>query len=158
MPIRTGGRVAVTDHNAGDETQIRSVLQGRADAMRARDASQFLASFDPAIVKFDMAPPLQELGEAVLDPAGLQAWLDTWQDDIEYVIAKLTIAVADDVAFCHSLNHLHGTRTDGEREDMWTRSTLGLRKNDGVWKIVHEHHSVPIYMDGSNRPAFDLQP
>jgi hypothetical protein len=24
--------------------------------------------------------------------------------------------------------------------------------------IVHEHASVPFYMDGSNRPAFDLTP
>lgn len=148
----------MTENIAGDETQIRAVLQSRVDAMRTRDAGQFLASFDPAIVKFDLAPPLQESGTAVLDPAGLQGWLDTWQDDIAYDIAKLTIAVVADVAFCHCLNHLQGTRTDGEREDLWTRSTLGLRKTYGVWRIVHEHNSVPIHMDGSNRPAFDLQP
>lgn len=31
--------------------------------------------------------------QAVLDPAGLQGWLDTWPDGIAYDIAKLTIAV-----------------------------------------------------------------
>jgi ketosteroid isomerase-like protein len=148
----------VTAHSAGDEIQIRAVLQSRVDAMQARDARQFLDSFDPAIVRFDLAPPLQESGSTVLDPAGLQGWLDTWQNDIAFDIAKLSIAVAGDVAFCHCLNHLQGTRTDGEREDLWTRSTLGLRRKEGVWKIVHEHNSVPFYMDGSNRPAFDLQP
>jgi PhnB protein len=38
------------------------------------------------------------------------------------------------------------------------RETLGLRKIDGIWKIAHQHHSVPFYMDGSNRAAVDLKP
>jgi ketosteroid isomerase-like protein len=42
--------------------------------------------------------------------------------------------------------------------DLWFRSTLGLRKSDGVWRIVHEHTSTPFYMDGSFRAAVDLKP
>ena len=141
-----------------DEMQIRAVLEGRAAALRAKDARQYLTSFDPSVVKFDLAPPLQERGPSVLDPAGLQWWLDTWDGDIAYELADLTIAAGGGVAFCHSLNHIEGTRTDGGREDMWTRSTLGLRKIDGVWKITHEHNSAPFYMDGSDRPALDLKP
>ena len=38
------------------------------------------------------------------------------------------------------------------------RATVCLRKVGGEWKIVHEHESVPFYMDGSQRPAFDLAP
>ena len=34
--------------------------------------------------------------------------------------------------------------TNGDAVDMWVRSTLGLRKIDGVWKVVHEHASVPF--------------
>jgi ketosteroid isomerase-like protein len=26
------------------------------------------------------------------------------------------------------------------------------------WKVTHEHTSVPFYMDGTDRPAFDLRP
>jgi ketosteroid isomerase-like protein len=141
-----------------DETQIRAVLEARAAALQAKDASQYVTSFDPSVVKFDLAPPLQERGLSVLDPAGLQWWLDTWDGVIAYELADLTIAASSDVAFCHSLNHIEGTRTDGERQDMWTRSTLGLRKIDGVWKITHEHNSAPFYMDGSDRPALDLKP
>jgi len=33
-----------------------------------------------------------------------------------------------------------------------------LRREEGDWRIVHEHTSVPFYMDGSLRPAFDLKP
>lgn len=141
-----------------DRTQILALLERRIAALTARDAGQFVSSFAPSVVKFDLAPPLQESGPDVIDPAGLQQWLDTWRDDISSEVASVSIAADGDVAFCHSLNHLRGTRTDGEREDFWTRSTLGLRKLNGAWKITHEHNSVPLHMDGSNRPAFDLQP
>jgi hypothetical protein len=63
-----------------------------------------------------------------------------------------------DIAYCHSLDHLTGTRTDGEREDFWVRATVGLRKTGDGWKVTHEHTSVPFYMDGTDRPAFDLLP
>ena len=33
-----------------------------------------------------------------------------------------------------------------------------LERVNGTWKVVHEHTSVPFHMDGSLRPAFDLQP
>jgi ketosteroid isomerase-like protein len=42
--------------------------------------------------------------------------------------------------------------------DFWMRETLCLQRVAGGWRIVHEHTSVPFYMDGSLRPAFDLQP
>ena len=88
--------------------QIRAVLEDRAAALRAKDATQYVTSFDPSVVKFDLAPPLQERGPSVLDPVGLQWWLDTWDGDIAYELADLTIAASSDVAFCHSLNHIEG--------------------------------------------------
>jgi ketosteroid isomerase-like protein len=33
-----------------------------------------------------------------------------------------------------------------------------LRKTNGQWRIVHDHSSVPFYMDGSYRAAVDLKP
>ena len=42
--------------------------------------------------------------------------------------------------------------------DLWVRTTLGFRKADGRWRVVHEHVSVPFYMDGSERAALDLKP
>ena len=38
------------------------------------------------------------------------------------------------------------------------RQTLCLERHLSGWHIVHEHTSVPFYMDRSTRPAFDLQP
>jgi ketosteroid isomerase-like protein len=40
----------------------------------------------------------------------------------------------------------------------WLRDTICLKRVGGAWKIAHIHSSVPFHMDGSLRPAFDLQP
>lgn len=144
-----------SDAQPASEQQIRAVLEARLAALRTKNASQFVAAFDPAIVKFDLAPPLQEQGPSVLDPAGLQWWLDSWDGQLTVDLAQLSITVGGDVAFCHCLEHVQGTRTDGARQDMWTRSTLGLRKIDDAWKITHEHNSAPFYIDdlGAPRPG-----
>jgi ketosteroid isomerase-like protein len=143
---------------ATDEAAIRALLAERAAAFRARDASRLVTSLDPSIVIFDLAPPLRRTGPELLDPAGLQAWPDTWNDEIGHEMSELTISIGGDIAYCHSLDHLTGTRTDGEREDFWTRATVGLRKTGDGWKVTHGHTSVPFYMDGSDPPAFDLRP
>jgi len=46
----------------------------------------------------------------------------------------------------------------GRPISFWLRDTICLNRGNGAWKIVHLHSSVPFYMDGSLRPAFDLQP
>jgi len=145
-------------HSHIDEQQIRALLESRLAALRAKDAGTFTATFDPSIVKFDLAPPLRETGSSVLDPAGLQWWLSTWDGEITVELAQLSITVCGDVAFCHCLEHIQGTRSDGVDQNMWTRSTIGLKKTNDAWKITHEHNSVPVYMDGSDRAALDLQP
>ena len=52
-----------------------------------------------------------------------------------------------------------GTRfSDGGEVSLWFRITNGFRKENGKWKIVHAHSSVPFYMDGSSKACLDLKP
>jgi PhnB protein len=108
----------------------------------------------PGYVAYSLAPPLV----AEDDARGLDAWFATWRGPIGWEIDALDVAVSGDVAFAHGLVRMTGTKTDGEQVDLWFRQTLGLREVRGAWKIVHEHHSVPFYMDGSFRAATDLKP
>jgi len=85
-------------------------------------------------------------------------WFQTFQGSIGCEIHDLSITASDDVAFCHSLNRISGTRTGGDKTDVWVRATIGCRRFDGMWLISHEHASVPFYMDGSDRAAIDLKP
>jgi PhnB protein len=122
--------------------------------MRAKDADGVMSHYAADRVTFDLARPLISSGA---DANGLQAWFSTWQGLIGYEIRNLNITAGADTVFCHSLNRLSGTTTDGEKEDVWFRQTLCLRKIRADWRIAHQHESVPFYMDDSYRAAVDLE-
>jgi ketosteroid isomerase-like protein len=138
--------------------QIRALLTDRAAAITAKDARRAVDDCAPDIVSFGLAPPLRSAGDDVRDPAGIESWFRTWDGPIGYDIGDPVIEVGDDVAFCHGLTHMTGTKTDGEQVDLWFRSTVGLRRTAAGWQITHEHDSTPFYMDGSGRAATDLKP
>ena len=87
----------------------------------------------------------------------MQQWFDTWDGPIRYETEDLKITVSGDLAFSTGLFRMIGDQ-NGEHVDMWFRRTLVFQRMDGEWKIVHDHESVPFYMDGSGRAATDLKP
>ena len=147
-----------TETQATAREQIRALLYDRAAAITARDAQRAVAHYAPEVVSFSLAPPLRYAGTEARDPAGIEGWFRTWGGPIGYDIGEPVIEAGDDVAFCHGLTHMTGTKTDGELVDLWFRSTVGLRRAAAGWQITHEHDSTPFYMDGSGRAATDLRP
>jgi ketosteroid isomerase-like protein len=137
------------------EAEIRAVINEWANAQRDKNAAGVLSHYAPNLVHFSLAPPLVD---APSNEKDLNAWFATWEGPINYEIRDLRITVGSDVAFSHSLNRIQGTNTAGGKDDLWFRHTLGFRKIDEQWKIVHEHESVPFYMDGSFKAAVDLKP
>jgi PhnB protein len=137
------------------EAEIRALIDDWTRAIRDKDADGLMTHYAPGSVTFDLAPPLKSAGA---DAKGLRAWFATWRGGLGYELRDLTIFAGADAAFCHSLNRLSGTKTDGEKGDIWFRLTLCFRNIGGAWKIAHQHESVPFYMDGSYRAAVDLKP
>ena len=140
-----------------DEIRIRQLVEEWATAIGAKDVDRAVSYYAPDVVSFDLTPPLQYAGADAIRQ-GLAQWFPTWVGPIGYEIRDLTITVGGDVAFSRSLNHMTGKRTGGTETDVWVRATVGFRKVGGTWQIVHEHASVPLYMDGSERAALDLKP
>lgn len=151
-------KLATTGARTDHDEAIREVIGERVAALGDKDAVRLAAVYSPQVVKFDLAPPLQDTGAQVTDPAYWRPWLDSWTGPITLEVIHLEILAREDIAFCHSLNRMRGTKTDGGHQDLWYRATLGLRISGGTWKITHEHNSVPFYMDGSGRAATDLHP
>ena len=137
------------------EKEIRGVLDKWATAIRKKDVDGVANQFSGESVRFYLAPPLQA---TVPLRENLQSWFASFRGEIGYEMRDLQIFVSNEVAYAHSFNRIVGTRTTGEKVDMWLRETFGLRKIDGRWLIAHAHESVPFYMDGNPRPALDLQP
>jgi len=134
--------------------EILAVLQSIQRAHRDKNARAVTAHYEPNAVIFDLAPPLAH----GIDSKGLQTWLDKWKGPVDRAIRDFDVAVSDDLAFGHGYLQLEATTQEGEAVSFWMRAIVCLKRVNGVWKIVHDHTSVPFYMDGSFKPAFDLKP
>jgi ketosteroid isomerase-like protein len=131
------------NNKATDEILIRELLDNWTNVLRAKHINKLMAHYAPDIVVFDIQPPLEYRG-ADAYRKNWEEWLPSFQGPIGYEIRDLSITTAEDVAFCHSLNRLSGTRTSGEQTDGWLRATVCYRKLDGKWLVTHEHISVPL--------------
>ncbi|TIX40146.1 MAG: hypothetical protein E5W81_20850 [Mesorhizobium sp.] len=68
------------------------------------------------------------------------------------------LMIDGDLAVAFGLSRMSGIKTDGTKVDSWSRRTIVLRRIGGSWKIIHEHASFPMAMDGSGRAVTDLLP
>jgi len=141
--------------SSDDEAAIRAVFERVGRAHRSKDAAAIVAPYAADAAIFDLAPPLSHRG---IDRQGVQAWLDTWEGPIDLETRDLDITVDGNLAVCHGFSRLSGTKSGNGPVSIWLRATVSLRRTEGVWRIVHEHTSVPFYMDGSFRAAVDLKP
>jgi len=107
---------------------------------------------------FSLAPPLVQPVDGTRDIGKLQAWIAEKGGSAWSEVHDLQVTVDGDLALCTSLNSMGAPPDSPQPFTLWYRSTLGLRRTDHQWRIVHEHTSTPFYMDGSLRAATDLQP
>jgi ketosteroid isomerase-like protein len=141
---------------AKDEADILALLDALRKAHHDKNAAAIAAPFAANAAVFDLSPPLVHHG---VDAGEKQAWLDTWETPIELESRDLKITISGDSAFCHGFLKMTGTpKSAGRQVSFWMRETMYLERQGGAWRIVHHHTSVPFYMDGSLRPAFDLNP
>jgi uncharacterized protein (TIGR02246 family) len=128
--------------NNSSNTQIRKLIEDWAEAVRNKDLNGILAHHSKDVVMYDLPFPL-------LQAIGIEAYRETWdqffswsRDTGVFDIEKLDIIAGEDVAFCMAIMRCAGY-TDGKKENLQFRLTIGLVKEDGSWTIMHEHHSLP---------------
>jgi PhnB protein len=153
--------MAAKKKKPNDVAEIRALLKANTAALKAKDAKAAIALSGAGYTGYNLAPPLKAGGGGggiAAAIAGLNGWFSTWDGPVNSEIVKPKIFVGGDIAYAHGLAHMTGKRTDGEKTDLWFRATVGFKKGKRGWRIVHEHQSVPYYMDGSFRAAIDLKP
>ncbi|GAA4535223.1 YybH family protein [Amycolatopsis samaneae] len=123
--------------------EITDLVRARAEAVRAKDVAALLGRYDENVVLFDAVGELRERGVAA-ERARLVAWFAAYDGPITLTIRHIEVAASDGIAFAHYVFQVRGTMTDGTAVSMWVRSTVGFRATAGVWRIVHEHSSVPF--------------
>jgi ketosteroid isomerase-like protein len=146
----------VKSQTSKDEADIRALLETLEKAHHDKDAARIARQFTQDAAVFNLAPPLAHTG---IDLEEKKAWLDSCEGPIELESRNFKMSISGDSAFCHGFYRMSGfPKAAGRQISFWMRATVCLVRDGGAWRIVHEHTSVPFYMDGSLRPAFDLTP
>ena len=119
---------------ASDTDLVREVITRWETAVQNRDMAGTLANHSPDILMFDVPEPIQA--------RGLAEYRETWELFFTYSpggvesfhLRELDLMVDGSLAVAHALLDV---------VDVKCRLTSVLRKIDGEWMIVHEHHSSP---------------
>ncbi len=138
------------------ESEIRSLLAGWAGAVEAKGPARIASVYAADVVAFDAILALRFEGREAYG-AHWQACLSHCPGEMAFKIHDLKIEASGDIAFCHGLVRCGGAGPDGQMQSAWMRMTIGLRREAGAWRIVHEHHSAPFDVE-SFKALFDLEP
>ena len=139
-----------------DEAAILGMMEALTSAVSARDLEKVLAHYAEDVTTFDLVEPMANRGRDAVKKR-LQEWFGSFRTDIGYEQVGAELVVSGDAAFRTHFTHVRATTVSGDRVDMWFRETLGYRKTEGGWKIVHQHSSVPLDMQ-TMKGILDLAP
>jgi uncharacterized protein (TIGR02246 family) len=128
--------------NENDQQLIRTLIDRWAEAVRKENLAAIRADHDSDILMFDVPPPFLS--------RGIDAYMATWQlffanveKPVEFSFEDIEITAGSDVAFATAKGRCVNIDRTGKREPLTFRLTMGLKKIDGKWRIMHEHHSLP---------------
>ena len=127
---------------SNDEAEIRGLIERWAKAVREESREAIRADHDPGILMFDVPPPFLS--------RGLDAYMATWETffacsekPVGLAFHDVEVTCGQDVAFATATGRCVNIETNGKREPLEFRLTMGLRKIEGKWRVMHEHHSLP---------------
>jgi ketosteroid isomerase-like protein len=125
-----------------DEQQVRDLIESWVKAVHAKDYEGILAHHSADILMFDVPLPFES--------RGIKAYQKTWDlffscqpDPLVFDIDRLEVTAGVDVAFATVVMVCAERLAEGQWSKFKFRLTVGLRKIEGKWTILHEHHSIP---------------
>jgi len=138
-----------------DEALILELIARLHRAHHDKNAEGIAAPYAPDAAIYDLEPGLEHVGISV---ERKRQWLATWDSPVGLEPRNFKITIDGNHAFGHGFLRMTGQKKGTDRPvSFWMRLTVFLERTAAGWRIVHEHTSVPFYMDGS-LPAFDLEP
>jgi len=125
-----------------DQLAISDLIERWSKGVRDQDRAAIRQDHDADILMFDVPPPFQS--------RGIDEYMATWdtffsfaEKPVRFDFTNIEITAGVEVAFATAVGHCVTIRRDGRREPLDFRLTMGLRKIDGRWHVMHEHHSLP---------------
>lgn len=126
-----------------DELEILHLVDQWKRALCARDLDSLMQHYAPGVVFFDAVPPHEH--------HGAEAYHRTWEAMFDFLPPHLAsetrdmvIKTSGDLAVMHCLQRLVNADTGEAATCGWVRVTVGYERQQGTWRVVHEHVSVPF--------------
>lgn len=143
---------------ADSVSEILDIIRAQEAATARGDAAEVVAPIADDAVLYALPPPLEQRGSAARAVNALDQWFATWEDGVTVTLAEPTVLIEGDLAVVFGLSRMQGKKKDLGAIDIWSRRTIALRRLAGDWRIMHDHESYPMLMDGSQKAALDLKP
>lgn len=140
--------------NTTAENEIRQLIERWVQAVRDRDLDAIAAPYAEDILAFDAIKELQFKGKAAYR-AHWEMCLGYCTGPMVFEVAQLQVHADEQLALAHWLNRCGPG--DDESQCGFMRATVGYRRIDGRWQVIHEHWSAPFDME-SQKALFDLKP
>jgi uncharacterized protein (TIGR02246 family) len=125
-----------------EKAAIRKLIDEYMAALCNKDVKSMMTHYASDVIVYDVKPPFQIKGAVT--------WKHAWEACIGYFPESFKIELKDvkiyagpDVAMAHYLMRLTGKEKDHPAMKTWIRISTGWKKQQGRWKIVHEHGSLP---------------
>lgn len=138
------------------EKEVRAVLDGWLDAVRAGDVDRICAHYAVGIRAFDAVSRLQFEGR--------ERYREHWAvclaaapGSMLFELHDVRVEVDGALAFSHCLSRCGIVDEDGSEKASWFRGTHGYHRTAEGWRIVHEHFSAPFDME-THAVLFDATP
>jgi ketosteroid isomerase-like protein len=127
-----------------DKQLIIALEHGLIEATNTKNVNGMMSYYDGTdrLIIFDAIPPLKYSGTEAWRK-NLEGFVAAYNPGI-LEITELQIVNDGKIGYAHSIQHFTGTDKSGKKVEMAFRVTDCLEKENGKWKIVHEHNSMPI--------------
>jgi len=124
-----------------NENKIKNLIENWALAVRSKNIEGILAHHSEDFVMYDVPEPFQSVG--------LEAYRKTWDLFYKYTkpgvfdIHELNIVAGENVAFAFAKMQCSDNSDGKGFTPLDFRLTIGLKKINDQWTVIHEHHSIP---------------
>jgi ketosteroid isomerase-like protein len=134
---------------------IKMSLNSFFNSLSTKDIKQMMSHYADDAVVFDVKPPFQTKGAV--------AWKHVWEASLPFFPERFKVEVKDlviysdgNIGFAFYLFKLVGSEKDHPAMQTWMRATTGYKLQNGKWKIVHDHASLP-FSPQDNQAVFSLE-
>jgi uncharacterized protein (TIGR02246 family) len=124
---------------------FQQIVDGYRAAVLAKDTEAFVALYHEDIHVFDMWGATSLRGIAAWRAMATDWFGSLGSETVVVEATQVESTQAADLAFGHALLTFTARASDGTvLRSLSNRVTMGLRREDGIWRVLHQHTSAPI--------------